>query len=102
MDIIGVFKEDEWRSFVKIGEKAIFSYGKPCNRCLSVQIDPESGHLDYSGDPLRTLKDYRQVDQTHGWKWLKTTIGTSPIFGTNFGILKEGQINVGDEVFTIC
>ena len=84
---------------VKIGEDAVMSYGKPCNRCLSIQIDPETGKIDHKGDPTKTLKIYRQADQALGYDWLKKTIGDSTIFGVNYGTWSQGHIKLGDEVF---
>lgn len=89
------FQEDTWTDVIRIGG-ATLDYAKPCNRCLSVQIDPATGVLEPEG-PLGTLKSYRQWDRAD--KRRRAKLGDSPIFGQHFGIVEKGAVKVGDEVF---
>ena len=95
-------KEDHWTDLVRFGsdcDSSAISYGKPCNRCLSVQIDPVTAELDSPREnlgPLRMLKSYRKAEEGSR---LRKAFGDSPVFGVHCGISKEGKVKVGDEVF---
>ncbi|QBC42734.1 MOSC domain-containing protein [Iodobacter fluviatilis] len=74
------FAEDSWKK-IRIGE-VIFSFIKPCTRCVFITIDPETGEKSPNQEPLRTLAKYR-----------KTADGV--IFGQNIAVEKGGVINEG-------
>jgi len=53
------YAEDEWRQ-VRLGG-IDFDVAKPCTRCVFTTVDPDSGERHAAGEPLATLKAYRQV-----------------------------------------
>ena len=87
------FAEDSW-SHVRIGDVE-FRCLKKCGRCPVPNIDPFSGVKDKE-EPLKTLKEFRQVSQD------ETIIyGQSPIMGRNLGTEDHGVIKVGDVVYAM-
>ncbi|XP_058064323.1 mitochondrial amidoxime-reducing component 1-like [Anopheles bellator] len=81
------YAEDRWR-WVRIGE-VVFRYRIPCLRCVFTTIDPETGIADPAKEPLRTLKEYRQIP----------ALGESPAFGIHLGLRGDGTVKVGDPVY---
>jgi uncharacterized protein YcbX len=75
--------EDGWKH-LRIGNIP-FELVKPCVRCGFTTVMPESGMLDPSGEPLRTLAKYRR-----GAKGV--------IFGMNVIARGRGRLSVGDTV----
>ncbi len=73
--------EDDLKSF-SIGEVA-FRGAKLCSRCVLITIDPDTGEA--GPEPLRTLGDYRTVDNR-------------VMFGINLVHAGTGTITVGDEL----
>ncbi len=71
-------EEDSFNTF-QIGDVK-FKNLKPCGRCIIVNNNPITGIM--SKEPLRTLSQYRKVDNT-------------VLFGTNIFCLNEGEIKVG-------
>jgi uncharacterized protein len=51
-------EEDTWQR-IRIGE-AQFDLVKPCIRCVFTTVMPDSGQRDPSGEPLKTLAQYRR------------------------------------------
>nr|CAB3264039.1 mitochondrial amidoxime reducing component 2 [Phallusia mammillata] len=86
------YEEDSWTN-VKIGVVEM-KFMKFCARCLLTTVDPTSGIKDSDGEPLKTLKAYRQCDKT-----LKHIYGHDPLLGVHMVILNPGVINVGDSVY---
>lgn len=82
------FEEDHWK-WVKIGDEVIFRCNKPCTRCIFTNIDPETAKRSSDGNPLKTLKGYRQFAK----------IGTSPVLGVHLGLRKPGKLTLGDLVY---
>jgi len=80
------FAEDTWERF-KIGN-VIFETVKPCIRCTLTTINPETGEFNQQGEPFKTLKDFRFLNQKGKDK--------GPTFGMNLIALNEGEIKVGD------
>lgn len=82
------FAEDDWIE-VRIGEVR-FAIVKPCSRCVFTTLDATSQQYDEGGEPLTTLKTFRQDDKGEVF------------FGTNLIPLNEGVLRVGDtlEVLT--
>jgi len=77
------FEEDQWRS-IRINHVR-FSLVKPCSRCIITTLDPESGQSQPQGEPLRTLKQYRQKDH-------------QVFFGQNVIAHNPGKICVNDPI----
>jgi uncharacterized protein len=78
--------EDGWRR-VRIGEIE-FDAVKPCTRCVFTTVDIDRGDFDPSGEPLRTLKDYRRSPD-------------GITFGMNLIARGTGMLRVGDRVTAI-
>jgi uncharacterized protein len=72
--------EEDFLTLFEIGAVK-FQNAKPCSRCIMVNNNPENGMVQK--DPLRTLSQYRKVDNM-------------VFFGTNILSLNEGEIKVGD------
>lgn len=83
------YAEDNWR-WVKIGN-TVFKYVKPCLRCVFTNIDPDKGVSSSDGQPLKTLKEYRQIPR----------LGQSPAFGIHLGLRKAGEVSLGDSVYSV-
>jgi uncharacterized protein len=75
--------EDGWRR-LRIGGIE-FEGVKPCVRCVFTTVDPERGEFDASGEPLRTLKQYRRSPD-------------GITFGLNLIARGLGTLRVGDAV----
>ena len=87
------FDEDRWLH-VRIGE-AEFACYQPCTRCVMTTIDPNEGKMNKATQPLKLLRSYRLAPEGK----LRELYKQSPIFGVFMSIIKEGRIQVGDEVF---
>ena len=72
-------EEDTFDTF-QIGDVK-FKNAKPCGRCVMINNNPVTGIM--LKEPLKTLSNYRKVDN-------------SVLFGTNILCLNEGIIAVGD------
>tara|TARA_R110000744_G_scaffold79260_3_gene155749 strand:- start:59 stop:1267 length:1209 start_codon:yes stop_codon:yes gene_type:complete len=81
------FAEDTWQH-IRIGEVE-FEIAKPCTRCIFTTINPETGEKHQQQEPLKKLKEYRQL--TNG----------DILFGQNLVALNQGQIKRGDKVEVI-
>lgn len=77
----GPFAEDSWKQ-IRIGN-INFEVTKPCERCVLVTIDPQTGSK--GREPLKTLAGYRK----HKNKIL---------FGQNLIAIKHGIVREGDEI----
>ena len=75
------FGEDEWKD-VQLGS-ATFRRVKPCDRCVIISTDQETG--ERGKEPTKTLSMYRKS-------------GNNVQFGQNLICLKQGTIEVGDEI----
>ncbi|XP_055845835.1 mitochondrial amidoxime reducing component 2-like [Episyrphus balteatus] len=82
------FEEDNWK-WIKIGEDVIFRCNKPCTRCIFTNVDPETAQRSPDGNPLKTLKGYRQFAK----------IGKDPVMGVHLGLRKSGTLSLGDLVY---
>jgi len=83
IDDSAAFAEDAWQR-IRIGG-AELEVAWPCARCIMITIDPETGRADGDGEPLRTLRTFRQV-------------GRGVMFGQNVIPRRLGPIAVGDRV----
>lgn len=79
-------EEDGWTR-VRIGSVDFDVLG-PRKRCSFVTVDP-SGEVDQSGEPLRTLSDYRRTD-------------SGVMFGISVIARGRGVVGVGDVVVPIA
>lgn len=78
------FTEDTWQK-IRIGEVE-FEVTKPCTRCIFTTINPENAIKDHQQEPLKTLKNYRQL------------ANGDILFGQNLVALNQGQIRRGDKL----
>lgn len=79
--------EDQWQR-IRIGE-VDFDVVKPCSRCALPTVDPQTGVRDPSGQPMRTLTQYRRS-------------GNGVMFGQNLIPRGTGVIHVGDPLQVIA
>jgi len=87
------FSEDNW-AYVKIGG-AIFRHSRLSDRCVFTTVDPFMGDKHPHQEPLKTLRKYRSAQLQAE----KKAFGSSPFFGVNLGLEKEGIVSVGDQVY---
>jgi uncharacterized protein YcbX/ferredoxin len=84
VDDCDAFAEDTWQH-IRIGEVE-FEVTKPCSRCIFTTINPKNAEMNAQQEPLKTLKNYRQV------------ASGDVMFGQNLIALNQGSIKQGDEV----
>ena len=82
-DTTRAFEEDQWRR-IRIGPVE-FDAGWACTRCVLTTIDPETARQDPSGEPIRTLKTFRQGPR-------------GVMFGQNLIPRRLGTVSVGDPI----
>lgn len=58
-------------------------------RCIFTNIDPQSAERHPEGEPLKTLKQYRKVEEC----------GESPVMGIHLGVRVDGVVKLGDPVY---
>jgi len=75
------YEEDNWKDF-KIGD-AKFKAVKPCARCVITTTNQETA--ERSNEPLKTLSEYRKVDN-------------KVLFGMNVICKSIGTISVGNQI----
>ncbi len=78
------FAEDSWKR-IRIGEVE-FEVAKPCSRCVLTTADPNSGKFAEHGEPLHTLRQFRQDEKGELF------------FGQNLIALNQGRITCGADV----
>ena len=99
------YEEDGWKGEVRLGDEdfgAVLRYGQPCIRCLSVQVDPDTGEADQpKGDngPMKALKLFRQFENNEANKSLRNFVADSPKFGVHYNSIKCGRVSIGDVVY---
>ena len=96
------FQEDEWLGVMRFGGEVTVSWAKFCDRCSSTLIDPATGRLTPRGEPLRTLRTFRQMKHMNRGEdgaALQRKIGDRPIMGNNYVLETGGEVKVGDEVY---
>lgn len=76
--------EDEWE-WLEIGE-VLIRRCKPCERCVLITRDPDTGEKDPHQEPLRTLAKLHRGPNRE------------VLFGQNFNVERCGRIAVGDRV----
>ena len=55
----GPFEEDNWL-YIRIGD-CLFRNSALCGRCIFTTVDPKTGEKHADGQPLKTLKKFRQA-----------------------------------------
>lgn len=80
---VGGFEEDSWKK-ITIGEIS-FLIMKPCARCIMTTVDPSTAIKDKTGEPLKTLSQYRKKDG-------------KVFFGQNLLHTLKGEISLTDDV----
>lgn len=75
------YEEDGWKR-LRIGDLE-FDVAKPCSRCVFTTVDPATGAFDPSGEPFKTLSQYRQAPG-------------GVMFGMNLIARGEGMLRLGD------
>lgn len=88
------YEEDSW-NWIRIGNDVILKNFKPCTRCYITTLDPETAVPDADNEPLRTLKQYRQLSDARQIE----VEGLCPVFGIYIGLQQGGIIEVGDPVY---
>lgn len=81
---VPAFAEDTWKR-IRIGGIEM-EVAKPCARCVATTVDPATGTVPDSDEPLRTLATFRRG------------VGGGVMFGQNVIHRGLGHINVGDTV----
>lgn len=84
VDNCAAFAEDSWQR-IRIGEVE-FELAKACSRCTFTTLEPTTAEKNINGEPLKTLKTYRQVE------------GGDIMFGQNLIALNQGQIHLDDNI----
>lgn len=88
------YEEDTW-NYIKIGKMAVFQNVKPNIRRNSITVDPETGVKDLKLEPLKTLKEYRQIYEPE----IRPYVGECPVMGINLGMRAPGVVKLGDPVY---
>ncbi|KAK7063119.1 Mitochondrial amidoxime reducing component 2 [Halocaridina rubra] len=88
------YDEDDW-AYVRIGPVQLRRL-RPCERCLLITVDTDTGIFHPEKEPLRTLNGYRCINDPP--ELAKLMVG-KPIFGVLMSIDKTGSISVGDKVY---
>jgi len=82
--------EDEW-SVIRVGE-VTFDVAKPCSRCVLTTVSTERGVAHPAGEPMKTLKTFRQAADDSG----------DIDFGLNLIARNSGVIRCGDNVAVLA
>ncbi len=80
------WEEDQW-SVIRIGD-ITFDVAKPCSRCIFTTVSTERGKKHPAGEPMSTLKTFRQAADDSG----------DIDFGLNLIARNSGVIRCGEEV----
>lgn len=93
---LSAWEEDCWTGKLRIGE-VVFTYNKPCVRCIGTKVKPDSGTLYEDHEPLKTLKTFRQHDKAR--TIIRRSVGDSPLFGMHYSLVSGGMVREGDSVW---
>jgi uncharacterized protein len=80
------YAEDELNQLAH--EQFEFNYVSPCERCVIVNQDHESGET-HGNDPLKTLSNYRRIEDKYD---------SGIVFGSYFNVRGDGLVKIGDEL----
>ncbi|XP_037037562.1 mitochondrial amidoxime-reducing component 1-like [Bradysia coprophila] len=81
------FDEDTWK-WVRIGENVVFRVVRPCNRCLFITVNPDTGIGHPQNEPFKTLTKIRTIFK-----------GDPPVMGIQLGLRIPGTVSIGDAVY---
>ena len=85
----------------RIGNFVELEYNKLCNKCVVVNIDPDTGEKDSKHEPLKTLSKIRKmdfgIDPVRAAKIKRAAIG--PPLSINCSVTQKGFVQVGDPVY---
>ncbi|GJQ83431.1 hypothetical protein Trydic_g14211 [Trypoxylus dichotomus] len=87
------YAEEDW-DWIKIGD-AVFRNVKPCTRCVFTTIDPEAAVLSKERQPLKTLISTNGLKEPAHIR----CEGEKGVMGIHLELWRDGQIQVGDEIF---
>lgn len=90
------YDEDTW-DWVKIGD-VVFRNVMPCTRCILTTVDPETGTKNANAEPLKTLKTYRQIQDSN----IRRFVGESPVMGIHLALRDKRQkisVKLGDPIY---
>lgn len=59
-------------------------------RCISVNVNPQTGERHPKNEPLKMLKNFRTVTPSNG-----------PVMGIQLAIRTLGQISIDDDVYVV-
>ena len=95
------FQEDGWLGMIRFGEDVTLSWAKFCDRCSFTTINPVTGHLTPGGEPLKTLRTFRQMKHINheNSALLQKKVGDRPILGNNYVLESGGEVRIGDYVY---
>ena len=82
--------EDTW-SVIRVGE-VTFDVAKPCSRCVLTTVSTERGVAHPAGEPMKTLKTFRQAADKSG----------DIDFGLNLIARNSGVVRCGDDVAVLA
>jgi len=81
------------------GRKVVLRRVTPSLRCKVPTVNPETGVMDPEEEPLRTLKEFHPWTSLDGEK--DESQKSKGVFGNCMGIVVEGQVDEGDEVWAL-
>uniref|UniRef100_A0A8L8KMJ7 MOSC domain-containing protein n=1 Tax=Heligmosomoides polygyrus TaxID=6339 RepID=A0A8L8KMJ7_HELPZ len=84
--------EDKWLD-LKIGDTCLQCF-KPCQRCLLITVDADTGIKNTNMQPMKMLREFRLAPDGK----MREEFKDSPIFGVNAGV-DVGYIHVGQTVY---
>ncbi|GBM46340.1 Mitochondrial amidoxime-reducing component 1 [Araneus ventricosus] len=87
------YAEDSWR-YIKFNSGVVLNNLTMITRCLLTTNNPATGVLSKK-EPLVTLRKYRIPKDPK----IVKQIGSLPCLGIGCGVLRSGDISVGDEIF---
>lgn len=87
------YDEDDW-AYIKIGP-VLLRRLRPCERCILITVNTDTGIRHPKQEPLSTLKEFRCITDP---PYLAKVMGKRPIFGVIMSIDATGSIAVGDKV----
>jgi uncharacterized protein YcbX len=94
------YQEDSWRK-IRIGNTVELHYNKPCTKCGTINVDPETGAKDPNHEPLKSLTKFRKVD--HGsdpeTAPLRKKLAMGPPLSINCSVDVQGYVQVGDPIY---
>ncbi|OVA00053.1 Aminotransferase [Macleaya cordata] len=91
------YAEDDWRSLM-IGKDRFTSLGG-CNRCKMINLDPQTGPVQKSTEPLATLASFRRVKGKIFFGILLRYDNVDTVVGPKDNDAEAPQLQVGQRVY---